>query len=91
VKTKEERWWGKGDCEEDCEFKVGWEKGRVNAQEWLWVAWHTHELCSVTTVSTSFFTLPYFPLDNVGTEDIPFFFCRVVKQFRWRKLCKCHV
>lgn len=25
-KTREERWWGKGGCEEDRECKVGWEK-----------------------------------------------------------------
>lgn len=35
------------------------------------VAWCTQELCSVTTVSTSFPLT--FPLGNVGTETVPFF------------------
>lgn len=34
-KTKEEKSWGKGDCEEDFGCKVGQEKCRVKCQDWV--------------------------------------------------------
>ena len=74
-KTREERWWRKGDCEEDRECKVGWEKQRVKAQDWLWVLLPrilTSYALSPQSAHLSLHCLT-FPLNNVGTEAIPFF------------------
>lgn len=73
--TEEEKWWGKSEYKVSDKGKVGWEKERVKAQEWLRVPLPgVLTSCALTSQSAhlSLHCLT-FPLNYVGTEAIPFF------------------